>query len=177
MKIALVIGHHEKSRGAYSKYFNQREWDFYKLVVNYVRSRHEVRIFEHDSNISGYVTRVKKTASHVNAWKADRVISLHFNAFNGRANGCETLYYYASRTGKQMAEDFSKLVSDLTGIKNRGIKALTNRHDRGFAAVKYTIAPTILIEPFFGDNCGDCEKIEGTQRMAKIISIYVDSLS
>lgn len=176
MRIALVIGHHENGKGAYSKHFKQREWDFYKEVVNHVRSKHEVGIFEHDPNIGGYVTRVKNTSRRVNNWGADRVISLHFNAFNGRANGCETLYYYASRTGKQMAEDFSKLVSDFTGIKNRGIKALTNRRDRGFAAVKYTIAPTILVEPFFGDNCGDCQKIEGTQRMAKILSIYVDSL-
>lgn len=52
-------------------------------------------------------------------------------------------------------------MTEETGIKSRngGLKALTNRKDRGFASVYYTKAPTILIEPFFGSNEEDCKRL------------------
>ena len=66
-----------------------------------------------------------------------------------------------------------------TGIKLRsnGLKPLTSTSDRGYASVFYPKAPTILIEPFFGSNKEDCEKIEGVNKMASIIQEFIDSLS
>lgn len=173
MRIAYLIGHHEKDKGALSKYFGLREWDFYKKVIE---SMGCVNIFFHDSNISGYTSRIKNTASKINKVDFDLVIELHFNsAVHYSANGCETLYYYRSEKSKNYAKLFSKVVTEETGIKSRngGLKALTNRKDRGFASVYYTKAPTILIEPFFGSNEEDCKKINSPENMARIIKKFV----
>ena len=173
MKIAFVIGHHQNSKGALSKYFGLREWDFYNEVVE---SLGDVCIFYHDENIGGYTSRIKNTASKINKYPFDLVIELHFNsAVHKSANGCETLYYYRSNKSRDYAKLFSDVVTADTGIKSRngGLKALTNRNDRGFASVYYTKAPTILIEPFFGSNKDDCKKIQSPENMARIIEKFI----
>mgnify|MGYP005996324713 CR=1 FL=1 len=137
MKVAIVIGHTKKSKGALSKYFGLREWDFYNEVD---KCLHNAKTFWHDANISGYTSRIKDTANRINKENFDLVIEMHFNsAVHESANGCETLYYYRSDKSKQYALKFSELVSNRTGIKvrNNGLKALTNKNDRGFA--KYTL--------------------------------------
>lgn len=173
MKTAIVIGHHEKSKGAYSKYFGVREWDFYNEVCKYLKN---VSIFYHNTEISGYTSRIKDTASRINRGNFDLVIEMHFNsAVHDSANGCETLYYYRSEKSKQFALTFSNLITSRTGIKSRngGLKALSNRNDRGFASVYYTKSPTILIEPFFGNNTEDCKKIVCAENLAIIINEYL----
>ena len=173
MKVAIVIGHHKKSRGAYSKYFGLHEWDFYNEVN---KCLFNAKTFWHDSTISGYTSRIKDTANRINKDNFDLVIEMHFNSsVHNTANGCETLYYYRSQKAKEHAQRFSDLVNYKTGIKvrNGGLKALTNRNDRGFASVFYTNAPTILIEPFFGNNESDCKKIESPENLANIINEFI----
>ena len=172
MKIAVVIGHTINSKGAYSKYFEMREFDFYAEVV---KSLNDVEVFIYDESISGYVTRVKANAKKLNAKSFDLVIELHFNSFSDEAaNGCETLYYFKSTNGKYYANLFSEILNDYTGIKlrNGGLKALANRKDRGFAAVYYPKATTILVEPFFGSNKSDCKKIISPENLACIINEF-----
>ena len=175
MKIAFVIGHHKKSKGAFSEYLGMSEWDFYNKVMDCFN---EANIFYHDSNIIGYTNRVRNTASKLNKFPFDLVIELHFNSAHYTANGCETLYYFKSVKGKEYAKKFSDVVHRETGIKlrNGGLKALVNKNDRGFGAVYYPKAPTILIEPFFGSNALDCAKIENHKKMAEILKIYVEEI-
>ena len=172
MKIAIVVGHHKKSKGAYSPFLKVSEWDFYNEVVSCIPC---VSVFYHDENISSYTERIKNTASKVNKYPFDLVIELHFNAASEVANGCETLYYFNSSKGKEYAKQFSELVHEETGIKlrNNGLKALVNDKDRGFASVYYTTAPTILIEPFFGSNESDCNKITDAKNMARILNKFL----
>lgn len=172
MKIAVVVGHHEKSKGAYSKYFKMREFDFYSKVAALLN---DVDVYFYDPNISGYVTRVKTLAAQLNKIPYNLIIELHFNHFfDPSANGCETLYYFKSKNGKYYARLFSEVLNDYTGIKlrNGGLKALANRRDRGFHAVFQPKAPVILIEPFFGSNKSDCDKIESIENLACIINEY-----
>lgn len=172
MKIAVVVGHHKKSKGAYSKYFKMREFDFYSKVAELLN---DVDVYFYDENISGYVSRVKALAKELNKKQYDLVIELHFNSFSDpAANGCETLYYFKSKNGKYYARLFSEILNDFTGIKlrNGGLKGLANRNDRGFHAVFQPTAPAILIEPFFGSNKSDCEKIESVENLACIINEY-----
>ena len=173
-KVAVVIGHHEKQKGALSKYFGLREFDFYSEVVKHIDN---VDVFTHDSNISGYKTRIKNTAKKLNDY--DLVIELHFNSFGDNSvGGCETLYYCKSVKGEQYAKTFSKYVHDATNIqlRNNGIKALSNINDRGFASVYYPLPPTILIEPFFGSNNDDCKKIESAENLACIINNFLNNI-
>lgn len=173
MKVAIVIGHHKKSKGAYSEYFKMYEWDFYNEVVENIDC---VEIFQHDYKIKSYTERIKATAKKLNDF--DIVIETHFNSAVPQANGCETLYYFNSKKGKMYAQLFSVIVNDITGIKlrNNGLKALINKNDRGFASVYYPKPPTILIEPFFGSNEKDCLRIGTINEMSNIIIEFLDNL-
>lgn len=181
MKIAIVIGHHEKAKGALSKYFGMREFDFYKEVIKYIHyvgECFEVDFFEHDSNISGYTTRIKETANKLNKKEYKLVISLHFNSFfETNENGVETLYYYNSKVGKHYSILFNNFMYNKTGITNRGVKALRNKKDRGFAMCYYPKAPTILIEPFFGSNENDCKKIQSPQNLGNLLNEFIYQIS
>ena len=174
MKAAIVIGHHSKSKGALSKSFGLREWDFYNQVEKCLNN---TKTFWHNENISGYTSRIKDTANRINKEDFDLVIEMHFNSsVHDSANGCETLYYYRSNKSKDYALEFSNIINKRTGIKvrNGGLKALTNKNDRGFASVYYTKAPTILIEPFFGNNTEDCKKIKSPEFLASIINEFIN---
>ena len=177
MKVAVVIGHHLRSKGAYSKHLKVSEWDFYNKVVGLMRTCPDV--YRHNTLIPGYASRIKNTASQLNKQNYDLVISLHFNAAgDAGANGCETLYYFSSKAGRDYAKAFSDKVNEWTNIKvrNGGLKALANKNDRGFAMVYYPKAPTILIEPFFGTNYGDCARIEDAEKMALILDDFIRDL-
>lgn len=176
MKIAFVLGHHEKAQGAVSPYFGMSEWKFYNKVMEHIP---DATIFYHDPNINRYTERIKNTAKKLNKLNFDLVIELHFNAAAPEANGCETLYYFNSEKSKKYALIFSEVVNQWTNIKlrNKGLKALVNSKDRGFASVYYPKAPTILIEPFFGSNYSDCRKIKDPYFMACIIKDFVIQIS
>lgn len=177
MKVALVVGHHENSKGAYSPHLKTSEWDFYNDVVDCVP---DVDVYFHDTNIRSYTQRIKHTARKLNSKGYDLVMELHFNSSsNPSANGCETLYYFASRKGKEYAKLFSDTVTLWTGIKSRngGLKALTQSKDRGYASVFYPEAPTILIEPFFGSSKKDCELIENPELVASIINDFLNKIA
>tara|TARA_R110000868_G_scaffold239781_1_gene494264 strand:+ start:263 stop:805 length:543 start_codon:yes stop_codon:yes gene_type:complete len=179
MNIAFVIGHHSGSKGAFSDFFLKSEFDFYIEVIKYLEHDiGKVNLFYHNPNVSSYTERIKETASKLNKFNFDLVIELHFNAATPQANGCETLYYFNSKKSKEFAHIFTDTVCSITGIKSRstGVKALTNKRDRGFASVYYPKAPTILIEPFFGTNRKDCAKIVSCENMAFIIKDFLNQI-
>lgn len=174
MKIAFVIGHTEKKKGAYSPFLKISEWDFYNEVVAHIKS--DITVFVHDKNIKGYRNRVRVTAAKINKGDFDLVIEGHFNSVEDRtANGVETLYYFNSKKGKQYAQHFSELINEATGItlRSNGLRALINKNDRGHASVYYPKPPAILIEPFFGSNEDDCKRIEGAKHLACLIDNFI----
>ena len=179
MKVALLIGHNSNKKGAYSEFLDNSEYMFYKKVVRELELRFcntDFQSFEHDATIKGYTKRIKATAKRINKQDFDLVISLHFNSFDGTAHGCETLHYYKSKQGKAYANKFSRFINNELDIRFRGTKALTNKRDRGFAAVYYTNAPTILIEPFFGDNEEDCRNIVSAENFARVLNKFIKTL-
>jgi len=176
MRIAFVVGHHNKSKGAYSDSFKQQEWDFWNDVLEYLCS---ANVFYHNPETQGYTNRVKETASKLNKIDFDLVVELHFNASsNPQANGCETLYWHKSEKGKEYAKIFSECVHNHSGIKLRsnGLKPLVYPSERGYGSVYYPKAPTILIEPFFGTNSGDCQKIGTSRNMSTIINNFITKI-
>lgn len=96
-----------------------------------------------------------------NYYKADLFISLHLNAFNGEANGCEV--EYISDAGKAYADRICDEISKL-GYKNRGAKYRNDLY-----VLKYTSMPAIIIESFFCDNKYDCEIYNKYNLAASII--------
>jgi N-acetylmuramoyl-L-alanine amidase len=103
-------------------------------------------------------------------------MELHFNAANEKARGTETLY------GDQnpLSAEFARVVQD--GIcklftrdpkTNRGIKKLVEG-DRGVTNVNILKCPSILIEPFFGDETEDAKL--GFQYQEALANVLVESM-
>jgi len=163
MGIAFVIGHTPYSKGAFSKYFNSSEWDFYNKYFTKINSVGNV--FVHDNDL-GYTSRQKEMAKKTKDF--DIVFELHFNASNGTANGCEALHYHLNETAEKISEVFCEDYTRQTGAKNRGAKKLSNSGDRGYGFVSCQKPTAIILEPFFGDNIEDCKKFD--------IDVFISSI-
>lgn len=160
--VAIVVGHTMQSQGACSSFGIPCEWEFNKNVSKYLEDIAD--IYFYNSYARGYTSMVKENAKLLNKHNYKLVIELHYNAASPIANGCEVLYYFASKKGKEYATLASKMISEKFKVKNRGAKPLVKSSDRGFAAVYYTKAPTIMFEPFFGSNQEDSSKFKNKEK-------------
>ena len=159
-KVALVVGHHEASKGDYSNLFKQHEWDYWKwFAENYEKWEGDVSIFFHDPKINSYIERQRDTAKRTADY--DLVFELHWNAFDpdgdgvDNASGTECLVYPGNERSFKTAEYFCNTMSN-SGFKNRGVKIL-NPGDNGYGFVSETKGDAILVEFFFADSKTDFE--------------------
>lgn len=101
---------------------------------------------------------VKKCNEHI----VDLDISIHFNAFNGKAKGSEVeVYAKGSKTVKQaevVLDSLHKL-----GYSNRGVKGRSDLY-----YLRNTKNPAMLIEVCFCDNAEDCARYDA-DKVAKAI--------
>ena len=149
-KVALVVGHKEKSPGTCNEQSNICEFEFNKQLVTrisaIINSRCKVEIVYRD--------KYKDLPEKINKLKPDFVICFHCNAYNTRSTGIETLYYHKSKTGKKIASIFQDNIIKALGLRDRGVKGKSSEQ-RGGYVLKETKAPCILLEPFFIDNDND----------------------
>lgn len=87
-------------------------------------------------------------APHANTTQSDAFVSIHTNAFNGKAYGIETYYWEKEESRKLASSVQSKLISN-TGAYNRGVK------ENDYNVVKFTNMPAILVETGFIDNSNE----------------------
>jgi len=151
---ALVIGHKKDSPGAVNPETGLSEFVF---------NDHLSRLIEEE--VSGvrvqrvYRRTYRELPEDINALDPDFVVSLHCNAFDGRASGTEVLYYHRSRKGEKMARILLEHLVAQLGLPSRGIKPCTSE-DRGGYLLRYTKAPCVICEPFFIDNSGDLTRAQ-----------------
>lgn len=84
-----------------------------------------------------------------NSWNADIFVSIHCNAANTKAYGCETYYCTGSTQGRALAECVQPHMTAETERYNRGVKSAN------FAVIRHTNMPAILVETAFIDNYDD----------------------
>lgn len=157
MKIAFIVGHHRRGKGAYSPYFNKTEFDFYKDLELDLMDLGDV--FYHNPLIFGYNRRQKEIANRTKDY--DLVFELHFNASaDGDAEGCEAWYYHKNDYTKAISRRFCNSYSSFVKGTNRGAKEFYSRNQRGFGFAYYQKTNAILLEPFFGDNSRDCLRFD-----------------
>lgn len=153
--VAIVVGHTEKRQGANGvEPIGEPEYPWNNDLAQMVKQRCdaegiESRIFYRNvGGINGAYRRVTK-------WGASCVVELHFNAFNGRVFGTETLYDEDTNSGSRAWASLlqQEMVSlyQRTGSGDRGLKE-RDPGDRGYRSVSSANIPSALIEPFFGDN-------------------------
>lgn len=92
-----------------------------------------------------------------NAQPLDLFLSIHFNSFNGQANGTECWIYSERDITKSIGDRICNNFANM-GYKNRGVKLSKNAPQGGLTVVDYTKAPAILVECCFIDNLSDMKK-------------------
>ncbi len=152
---AIVVGHTNLSKGATATSpISAREYpwnrDLAEKVHAICRARNITsRIFYRDG------IGIRGAYRQVAAWGAAFVVELHFNAFNGRAHGTETLFDADRNAGsKAWAQRLQDAMLSGLQLRDRGLKE-RDPGDRGYASVSALNIPSALIEPFFGDNPSD----------------------
>ena len=104
-----------------------------------------------------FLTRVDNTrpcpvgqrAADATAAGCTALVSIHMNAYNGRATGCEVLYRDVKKD-LPLARALQAELVRMTGLKDRGVIA---RKD--LAVLKFAAGPAVLIELGFIDNPQD----------------------
>ncbi|EJO5346756.1 N-acetylmuramoyl-L-alanine amidase [Clostridium botulinum] len=91
----------------------------------------------------------------------DLYVSIHFNAFNGKAHGTEILTYRGNKF-KEATSVLNNIVS--LGYTNRGIKDGSTLY-----VIRNTKAKAMLIECCFCDNVGDMSKFNADKMADAIV--------
>lgn len=159
-KLAIVVGHTERSTGASSvppMSASEYPWNkdlAAKIVTECSALGATASVFFRDNvGISGAYAAVAASG-------AKAVVELHFNNNGGAARGTETLYGTACAASKDWAKRVQDAMVELYGRGaglplNRGLKKAPP-HPRGGESVNaLSNLPSCLIEPFFGDNPSD----------------------
>ncbi|MCA1992266.1 MAG: N-acetylmuramoyl-L-alanine amidase [Coleofasciculus sp. S288] len=102
---------------------------------------------------------LRKRVNKANANSVDIFVSIHFNAFNGQANGTEV--FAISNTSKAIARTVLNEIVKL-GVKNKGVKSTP------FFVIKNTQMPAILVECCFCDSKVDMDRFDA-EKMAEAI--------
>lgn len=141
-------GHNNKAPGAggcFSEVVEDRKVK--DLVISKLRSLgHTVYDCTDDSGATAN-QNLANIVANCNKHKVDLDISIHFNAFNGSANGTE-VFQYSTRTNATASAIQSAICA--LGFANRGVKIST-----GLYVLKRTVSPAILIECCFCDSAKD----------------------
>jgi len=154
----LDNGHGEKTRGKQSPVLKNgerlREYAFNRdIVARIIRQLKEKGIDYYnvvpEEDVDNFLAgRVLRANNHPSP-KKKIFVSIHSNAGtappNGwtEADGIETWYYHASRTGRKIAAIFQKHLIQQTNWTNRGIKS---RPTNQFYVLRNTAMPAILTE-------------------------------
>ena len=95
MKVALIIGHNKRARGAYSQILG-REYDYWKGIAEKIKTEIPELVDVYERKPNEYYTReMFEVLEELNKNNHKFCIELHFNAAESeQANGCECLVYY-----------------------------------------------------------------------------------
>ncbi|MBW4646666.1 MAG: N-acetylmuramoyl-L-alanine amidase [Goleter apudmare HA4340-LM2] len=149
MKFGIDIGHNTPpdtgARGL--KYEDNLTLDVGNRVTAKLRALgHEVVLCKPD-RASSVTESLSRRCQIANAARVEVFVSIHFNAFNGQANGAEV--FAASDTGRRIARPVLDEIVKL-GFFNRGVKSGTH-----LFVLRNTNMPAILIEGCFIDSQKD----------------------
>ncbi len=173
LKLAVIVGHTEIAPGAESgPPINQCEYvwnsELAKMVGQECARRGIIcKIFFRDGvGIAGAYRQVDD-------WQATAAVELHFNCFNCKANGTETLYGDI-RGSREFAQRMQEAMLHALELQDRGIQH-RSRKERGGQSVNSAHRPSILIEPFFGDNVADATRAK--ERKPALASAVVEAFA
>jgi N-acetylmuramoyl-L-alanine amidase len=178
-QIALCIGHsrfigERRDGGAVAADGKTNEWTFNRFLASLIAE------FLHDQHgLNSVIIDAYQGTSYSKAmrWLAAELkeiggvalaVELHFNAANGKAGGHEWLHWHNSKHATLAAMELHMAVSQaLPALKCRGLKPI-GASDRGGEFLRLTHCPSVICEPFFGDNPQDWALANGAKESLAI---------
>lgn len=152
-RLALVIGHSARNSGAYAvspidntEYYWNTQLALAVLSFAGVNGVDCGIFFRDGIGVHGAYRQVKE-------WGAGTCIELHFNSFNSRVSGTETLHgeYDKSKELAALVHREILKIYDRPKRKDRGIRKRVPGERGGRSLSQLTHIPSIIVEPFFGD--------------------------
>lgn len=173
MRIVLDIGHCASAPGAENAYYGVTEYQFWKThapqIARYLQEAGHVPIVV-NRQLNGGGTGMTACVRACNAQHGDLIVALHANAYNSRASGTEVLYWHNSPRGQRLASCIQARLVKALGLSDRGIKPIRG-DERGGAQLRGTVAPCVIVEPFFIDKDEDYETaLEQADAMCRAIA-------
>ena len=182
MKVALIIGHNKRSKGAYSTIVGS-EYDYWKRVAEKIKTEIPLMVDVYERKPNQYYTKeMFEVLEELNKNDYKFCMELHFNAAaSEQANGCECLVYWKNEKAKELSTDFMARLQNVFGSKirtkenvikvtmqekriggktweeekketTRGLILIQDSKVRGGYGICKSKDTYILVEPFFGSN-------------------------
>ena len=198
MKVALIIGHNKRSKGAYSTIVGS-EYDYWKRIAEKIKTEIPELVDVYERKPNEYYTReMFEVLEELNKNNHKFCIELHFNAAESeQANGCECLVYYKNNKAKELATNFMIRLQNKFGSKirtkenilketevvngkektvekketTRGLILVQDSKTRGAYGICKSKDTYILVEPFFGSNNEESLKFSVE---SDVVNLFID---
>jgi len=168
-KLAVVVGHTKRSPGAYGQEpVGRNEYYWNSDLAARMKDQgpaHGLSLevfFRDNGGVAGAYSRARD-------WGADGAIELHFNAATPAASGTETIV--VTEVSKPLARAVQEAMVEALDLRDRGVKEPWQ--GRGHGSLTQLEVPSVLIEPFFGSNTGDCARAE--ERKDRLATALVEA--
>ena len=151
-KIALIIGHNARSKGAFSMIVGS-EFTYWKNIAEKIKSEipELVDVYERKSS-TNYVIEMKEVLKELNKNDYKFCLELHFNSsLSPSAKGCECLVYYKNDKAKKLAIDLMARLQSKFNSKDT----------------------YILIEPFFGSNIDEALRFSIVKDVVSLLVKFI----
>jgi N-acetylmuramoyl-L-alanine amidase len=153
-KVGIVVGHSRQGDDGAESVDGTSEYVYNCMVADALASLLAVpALVINDVPHDSYPAAMTWVARRLRATNCTLAVELHFNASGtGTATGHEYLFWHNSPNGKRLASELSAAHSAAwPADKNRGIKP-KDAGDRGAHFLSKSHCPSVIAEPFFGDN-------------------------
>ncbi|MCG8342650.1 MAG: N-acetylmuramoyl-L-alanine amidase [Chlorobiales bacterium] len=182
MKVAIVVGHCQRSQGAHNPRYDQSEYNFNVALANQIHAlladhptiRPEIVYRKLNPGIRGLVRKLNYLV------RPKLIVSLHLNSFgNPQANGTEVLHWHRSKRSKEFAMIFERHLTGLLRTRDRSGAAHAkgvSEEDRGGYVLRYTKAWCVLCEPFFLSNPVEAKKGMESLDDGTLSQAYTDAI-
>lgn len=160
MKIFINPGHGGDDCGACGNGLQERDvvLKVGNRVAKYLKDvGYTVKVFQYDG--------LGEICGEANRWQADLFVSIHCNAFNGKAKGTETYCFYGSDVGFKLATAIHNQLTKSLPLVDRGVK------EKGYYVLTGTNCPAVLTELAFIDNPDDAKLlVENEDEFARAVA-------
>ena len=199
MKVALVIGHNSRSKGAFSSIIGT-EYDYWKRIAEKIKAEipNLVDIYERQPNES-YLKEMRKVINEMDKHDYKYCLELHFNASSSeKSNGCECIIYKGNKKAEVLATQFMARLQNNFGSKIRikentiittkekgqeekieekvrthGLILVQDSSTRGGYGICKSRHTYLLLEPFFGSNPDESLKFADEQKVVDLFVKYI----